>query len=164
MTQADSNALPAPHYGLITTEILKQYSGVDLLTGMMQGRLPMAPITRELGMRIVEVEKGRVVFQSTPELRFYNPLGSVHGGFLATMLDSAMACAIHSTLDAGIGYTTIEFKITFLRPVTDQTGPVRAEGKIISVGRRVGASEGSLLDAGGKVLAHATTSCLIFPL
>jgi uncharacterized protein (TIGR00369 family) len=160
----DNSAPANPSFGLVTIDMLKSVPGLELLRGMMDGRFPMAPITKELGMRIVVVEKGRVVWESVPEYRFYNPLNSVHGGYLATLLDSAMACAVHSTLEAGNGYTTIEFKITFLRPVTDKTGPVRADGRIISVGKRVGAAEGSLLDGQGKVLAHATTSCLIFPL
>jgi uncharacterized protein (TIGR00369 family) len=160
----EKSAPANPGFGLVSVDMLKSLSGLELLRGMMEGRFPMAPITKELGMRIVVVEKGRVVFEGVPEYRFYNPLNSVHGGYLATLLDSAMGCAVHSTLEAGNGYTTIEFKITFLRPVTDKTGPVRADGKIISVGKRIGAAEGSLLDGQGKVLAHATTSCLIFPL
>jgi uncharacterized protein (TIGR00369 family) len=112
----------------------------------------------------VEVSKGRAVFEGNPSFGHYNPIGSVHGGFAATMLDSCMACAVQSTLDAGMGYTTVEFKITYIRPMLETTGVVRAIGNVINVGRRIGVSEGKLVDAQGKVLAHGTTSCLIFPL
>lgn len=143
--------------------ILKTTSGLDLLRGMVAGTYPQPPIGDLLGFRLVHVEPGRAEFAGTPDLRHYNPLSTVHGGYAATLLDSCMACAVHSTLAAGQGYTTIEFKVTFVRPMTTETGPVRAIGEVINVGRRLGASQGRLVDANGKVLAHGTTSCMIFP-
>ena len=109
-------------------------------------------------------EPGRVVFQGTPDKRHYNPLGGVHGGYFCTLLDSALGCAIHSTLPKGIGYTTLELKVNLIRSLNDEVGPVRAEGKTIHVGKRVGIAEAIITDADGKQYAHATTTCLIFPL
>ena len=151
-------------YGVVGMEILKSISGLELLTGMIAGKYPQPPIAELLGMRLVEAEKGRAVFALTPGSAHYNPLGTVHGGIAATILDSCMACAVQTMLDAGFGYTTIEFKITFVRPVTDQTGLVRGIGEVINVGRRLGVSEGKLVDAQGKVFAHGTTSCMVLPL
>ena len=94
----------------------------------------------------------------------YNPLGSVHGGIAATLLDSVMGCCIHTTLKAGTGYTTVEIKVNYIRAMTDKTGQVRAEGKVINVGARIATSEGRLVDAAGKLLAHGTTTCLVFPI
>ena len=150
--------------GVIGMDILKTVSGLELLQGMIAGKYPGPPIAELLDMRLTQAEKGRAVFEANPGIKHYNPLGSVHGGFAATILDSCMACAVQTMLDVGMGYTTIEFKITFLRPMTDQTGPVKAIGEVINVGRRLGVSEGKLIDAQGKIFAHATTSCMIFPL
>ena len=144
-------------------EILKTVSGLELLQGMIAGKYPGPPIAELLGFRLASAEQGRAVFEANPGIKHYNPLGSVHGGFAATMLDSCMACAVQTMLDVGIGYTTIEFKITFLRPRTEQTGLVQAIGEVINVGRRLGASQGRLVDEQGKILAHGTTSCMIFP-
>ena len=149
--------------GVVGMEILKTVSGLELLQGMIAGKYPGPPIGELLDFRLVSAEKGRAVFEATPGIKHYNPLGTVHGGLAATMLDSCMACAVQTMLDAGMGYTTIEFKVTFLRPMTEQTGLVQAIGKVINVGRRLGASEGKLVDAQGKIYAHATTSCMIFP-
>ena len=151
------------NYGVVGMDILKTVSGLELLTGIISGKYPQPPIAQVLGMHLVEAEKGRAVFEATPGEAHYHPLGAVHGGFGATILDSCMACSVQSMLDAGFGYTTIEFKITFLRPMTAQTGRIRGVGQVINVGRRLGVAEGRLLDAQGKVIAHATTSCLIFP-
>ena len=111
-----------------------------------------------------EVERGRVVFSYEPVFDHYNPLGSIHGGIAATLLDSVMGCAIHTTLKAGVGYTTLEIKVNYVRAMTDKTGTAKAEGKIINVGSRVATAEGRLVDSAGKLLAHGTTTCLIFPL
>lgn len=151
-------------HGVIGMDVLKSISGLELLQGMIAGRYPPAPISALIGMHLLEVSPGRAVFGLTPSREHYNPLGTVHGGIAATILDSCMACAVQSMLEAGFGYTTIEFKVTCIRPITDQTGPVRGIGEIINVGRRLGVAEGRLVDAQDKVLAHATTSCLVFPL
>jgi uncharacterized protein (TIGR00369 family) len=149
-------------YGLVPAEVAASMSGLDLLQGIISGRLPAPPIAQLLGFDLAEVEKGRAVFEGVPALPHYNPLGSVHGGYAATLLDSCMACAVHSTLPKGVGYTTLEFKVSFIRALTVDTGRVRAEGKAISGGRRVATAEGRLIDARGRLLAHATTTCLVF--
>ena len=120
------------------------------------------PIADHTGFGLVEVESGRAVFAGTPALRHYNPLGTVHGGYAATLLDSCMGCAVHTALPKGTGYTTLEFKVSLVRPITADTGPVRAEGKLVSGGRRVATAEGRLTDSSGRLLAHATTTCLVF--
>ena len=155
MTEADRQRL-------IPLETLRSLSGIELLRGMMEGRYPAPPFPKLLGFRIIEVEPGRVVFAATPTIDHYNPLGTVHGGYFATILDSCMACAVQTNLQAGTGYTTLEFKVNLVRAMTVETGEVRAEGRVLSAGRRIATSEGRLVDAAGKLLAHATTTCLIF--
>jgi uncharacterized protein (TIGR00369 family) len=108
------------------------------------------------------VDFGRAVFQGTPEFKHYNPLGTVHGGYAATLLDSCMGCCVHSTLPVGMGYTTLEFKVTLIRAITAETGTVTAEGRILNAGRRAATAEGRLTDAKGRPLAHGTTTCLVF--
>jgi uncharacterized protein (TIGR00369 family) len=152
----------SPGEGVLTLENLRENSGLELFKKMIAGELPRPPISDTLGFYLVEAEKGRVIFQGTPQHRHYNPIGSVHGGFHATLLDSCVACAIQTTLEAGQGYTTIELKINFIRALTDRVGPVRAEGKVIHAGKQIGTAEGKLYDADGKLYAHATTTCLIF--
>ena len=117
-----------------------------------------------LGFHLKEVEKGRVLFCGTPSFSYYNPVGFVHGGYAATLLDSCMACAIHSTLDAGFACTTLEIKVNFVRGLTHETGEVSAEGLIIHPGRRTATAEGKLRDSEGRVCAHASTTCLVFEL
>jgi uncharacterized protein (TIGR00369 family) len=151
-------------YGLVPAEIAATMSGLDLLQGMIAGRYPGPPIMQLIGFHLAEIEKGRAVFESTPAFKHYNPLGTVHGGYTATLLDSCMGCAVHTTLPKGTGYTTLEFKVSLIRALTADTGPVRAEGKTISSGRRVATAEGRLTDARGRLLAHATTTCLVFEL
>lgn len=136
-------------------------SGLDHLRAMMAGRLPAPPIMLALGIRLEEAEEGRVVFAMTPAEFHYNPIGSVHGGVSATLLDSAMGCAVHSTLPAGVGYTTLEFKVNLTRALTRGTGEVRCEGRIVTRGRRVAVAEADIRDGAGRVCAHATTTCLV---
>lgn len=137
-------------------------SGLAFLRSIAgRGIVQAAPIAQCLGFELVEVEQGRVVFESVPGEHMYNPLGGVHGGVIATLLDSAAGAAVHSTLPEGVGYTTLELKVSFMKPVTAQTGVVRAEGTVVSQGSRVAYSEARLVDAAGKVLAHATSTCLI---
>ena len=151
-------------YGTSTIETVKSMSGLEFLSAIRDGRLPGPPISRLLGFDLVEVEHGRAVFAGTPAADHYTPIGTVHGGYAATLLDSCMACAVQSTLPKGTGYTTVEFKVSLIRAITDSTGPIRAEGHILVVGRRIGTAEGRLLDSTGKLLAHATTTCLIMEL
>jgi uncharacterized protein (TIGR00369 family) len=156
--QSDASA------GVVAADILASVSGLDFLRQILDGRFPGPPIAELLGFRPVEVEKGRVVFAATPGARHYNPIGSVHGGFAATLLDSCMSCAIQSMLEAGHGYTTVELKVNFVRPLSADTCEVRAEGKIIHAGRQIGTAEGRLTDAKGRLLAHGTATCLVFRL
>jgi uncharacterized protein (TIGR00369 family) len=154
----------APDAGFATLGPLEiaGLSGLEVLQRMRDGLLPAPPISRGTRMRLVEVEADRVVFEGEPGAEFLNPLGTVHGGWTATLLDSAMACAVHATLKPGEGYTTLEFKLNFVRAVTPATGPVRAEGVVVHRARRVATSEGRLLDSQGRLLAHGTETCLIF--
>jgi len=154
----------AAGYGVVPLEQARTMDGLALLTGIVEGRLPGPPIARALGFRMDAVEPGKVVFVYEPVLDHYNPLGSIHGGIAATLLDSAMGCCVHTMLKAGTGYTTVEIKINYVRAMTHQTGPVRAEGKVINVGSRIATSEGRLVDGAGKLLAHGTTTCLVFPI
>jgi uncharacterized protein (TIGR00369 family) len=138
--------------------------GLELLTGIMEGSLPAPPIQLALDFRIVRVERGFAAFAGNPKFEYYNPLGSVHGGYTAALLDSCMACAVHSTLEAGYSYATVEIKINYVRAITSDTGVVRAEGKVINAGKRIATAEGRLFDSAGKLYAHGTTTCLILSL
>lgn len=137
-------------------------SGLDALGAIADGLIPPPPIARLLGFELVEVAFGRVVFAFEPQEWMYNPLGSVHGGVAATVLDSCMGCAVHTTLDAGVGYTTTDLQVRYLRPMNLATGRVRAEGTVVHGGRRTATAEGRLVAEGdGTLLAHATTGCAI---
>lgn len=138
-------------------------NGLEYLKAVFGGKLPAPPIAATLDFTGAEVEEGRAVFVGRPEEFHYNPIGVVHGGFAMTILDSAMGCAVHSTLAAGEGYTSLETSVNFVRPITLETGRVRCEGKILHRGARVATAEGKLIAEGtGKLLAHGTTTCLIF--
>jgi uncharacterized protein (TIGR00369 family) len=150
-------------YGVVPLETLLQYDGLTFVRGLLTGQFPAPPITETLGFTLAEADPGRAVFSGEPQFRHYNPIGSVHGGFAMTLLDSALGCAIHTTLGKGETYTTLEIKVNLVRPLTKGTGPVRAEGRVIHRGRTVGTSEGDIRDSGGKLYAHATTTCMIFP-
>jgi len=147
--------------GLVEPGKVVAMSGLELLQGIAAGTLPYAHISDTLDFHLLEVEKGRAVFQGQPSLRHYNPAGTVHGGFHATLLDSAMSCAVHSLLAAGQAYTTLEFKVQLVRPITEKTGPVRAEGRLVASGRRTATAEGRVLDEQGRLYSHGTTTCLI---
>ena len=151
-------------YGLVPVETVLTMSGLELLNAMIAGKLPGPPIMELLDFNLTEVEAGRAVFEGVPQFRHYNPLGTVHGGYTATLLDSCMGCAVHTTLPKGIGYTTLEFKVSLIRALTKDTGLVRAEGKVLNAGRRAATAEGRVTDGKGRLLAHATTTCLIFPI
>ncbi len=141
---------------------LREMDGLTFLRAIRDGEAPPAPIATLLQFNIVEIEEGRVVFAATPDARVYNPLGTVHGGYVCTLLDSCMGCAVHSTLKAGQGYTSVELKVNFVRPLSEATGEVRAEGRVLSAGRQIATAEGRLVDSRGRLLAHGTTTCLIF--
>jgi uncharacterized protein (TIGR00369 family) len=138
-----------------------QLSGLEYIQAIIGGELPAPPIAELVGFRLVEAEPGRAVFEMEPGPQHYNPIGSVHGGVAMTLLDSAMGVAVHTLLEPGVGYTTLELKTNFVRPMTVDTGLVRCEGNILHSGSRVATAEGKLTDANGKLLAHGTTTCLI---
>jgi uncharacterized protein (TIGR00369 family) len=137
------------------------HSGLEQLRTAFDGARKFEGIGKTLNFRAIVLEEGLVVFEGHPDKSVYNPIGTVHGGYAATLLDSAMACAVHSTLKAGQSYTTLELKIAYHRAMTDGSGPVRAEGKIISAGRRAAFAEGRLIDAQGRLCASGTTTCLV---
>jgi uncharacterized protein (TIGR00369 family) len=143
-------------------EEIKSYSGLDFLRRIAEGEVPQPPIAATLGFQLSEVGPGLAVFTLTPELRHYNPIGTVHGGVASTLLDSCMSCAVQTHLARGQGYATLELKVNLVRPMTATTGLVRAEGRSLHVGRRSGTAEGKIIDAKGNLLAHGTTTCLIF--
>jgi len=149
-------------YGTVSADRQKEMSGLALVRGLADGTLPLNTIAETLGYDIAEAEAGRVVVTAAPGGKHLNPAGMVHGGLAATMLDSCMGLAIQSTLEAGLGSTTLEFKISFLRPITPETGAIRAMGTVISRGRRIGTAEGRLTDSNSRLLVHGTTTCLIF--
>ena len=136
-------------------------SGLEVLQLAIDGEFPPPPMAMLMDIRLREVGKGRAVFTGTPQEFHYNPLGTVHGGFAATLLDSAMGCAVHSTLDAGDIYTTLEIKVNFMRPLTHETGLVRGIGTVINSTRTTAVADGRIEDASGKLYAYATTTCVI---
>ena len=140
----------------------QRMAGLDYLQAMSRGELPPPPIAELMGFEGFEAEHGRVTFFVTPAEFHYNPIGVVHGGLAATLFDSALGCAIHSTLPEGTGYTTLELKVNYLRPLTVDTGRVRCEATAIHVGGRVATAEARLLDADDRLYGHATTTCMIF--
>jgi uncharacterized protein (TIGR00369 family) len=158
----DDQPAPKIEYGVTPTEIMASMAGVDFVRAIFEGRLPTPPIMQTIEPFDSSAEPGLVVFHSVPGFRHYNPIGSVHGGYAATLLDSAMGLAVHTALPAGTGYTTLEFKISFIRGMTKDTGPVRSEGRTMNVGRRAATAEARITDAKGRLLAHATTTCLVF--
>jgi uncharacterized protein (TIGR00369 family) len=150
-------------YGVVTPDILKSYDGLGFAKAIADGTLPQPPICELLNFHLVEAEYGRAAFEGIPQFRHYNPIGTVHGGFATTLLDSALGVAIFSTLAKGDTWTTLELKVNFVRALTKDSGPVRAEGRILHRGRTVATSEGDLKDRAGKLYAHATATCMIFP-
>ncbi|MEH2475050.1 uncharacterized protein (TIGR00369 family) [Nitrobacteraceae bacterium AZCC 2161] len=149
-------------YDVVATELTASMSGLDFVRGIFAGTLPEPPIMENVEPFDCTAEAGVVVLHSVPGFRHYNPIGSVHGGYAAILLDSAMGLAVHSMLPPGSGYTTLEFKISFIRGMTKDSGTVRTEGRTLNVGRRAATAEARITDAKGRLLAHATTTCLIF--
>lgn len=137
-------------------------SGMEIFEAIFAGDLPPPPIGETLDFVPIHMEVGSAIFQGRPQRRHYNPLGTVHGGWYATLLDSALGCAVHTTLPAGKGYTTLELKVNMVRPLNDQVPLVRAVGKVIHTGRQVATADGRIVGPDGKLYAHATTTCLIF--
>jgi uncharacterized protein (TIGR00369 family) len=161
--QTSPNHGAGKSYGTVSADRQKEMTGLAFVQGLADGTLPLNTIAKTLGYDVIEAASGRVVVAIEPNDGHLNPAGTVHGGLAATLLDSCMGLAIQSTLDAGIGQTTVEFKISLLRPITPETGLIKAEGTVLNCGRRVGTAEGRITDGKGRLLAHGTTTCLIFP-
>lgn len=145
----------------LSADAARRMAGKDFLAAMIAGEYERPPIAKVLGFTIAEVAEGFAVFTVEPAEYHYNPIGVVHGGLLATVLDSAMACAVHSTLPQGTGYTTLALNVNFVRPATTTTGPLRCEAKVVHRGRRSATAEGRVIDAAGKLYAHGTTTCMV---
>ncbi len=137
-------------------------SGLEYLRKIVAGEIPPPPMAALMNFQISELDEGRAVFTVEPAEYHYNPNGAVHGGLAATLLDSAMGCAVHSMLPAGVGYTTLEIKVNYIRPMTRETRVVRCEANTIHLGRSTATAEGRIVDEDGKLYAHATTTCIIF--
>ena len=149
-------------YGTVPADRRREMSGIEFVRGLAEGTLPLNTIARTLGYDVTEAENGRVVVTATPDDTHLNPAGTVHGGLAATLLDSCMGLAIQTTLAKELAQTTVEFKISLLRPITPETGLIRAERLVLNAGRRIGTAEGRITDRNGDLLAHGTTTCLIF--
>ncbi len=147
--------------GIVPPDVAASMTGLDFLVALRDGSLVRPPFSETTGIRPVEIALGRVVFEGAPSERFYNPMGTIHGGWIAALLDTAMACAIQSMLPVGQSYTTLEMKTTFARPVFEATGTLRCEGVVLSMGGRVGSSEGKVFDRQGNLVAHGSETCLI---
>jgi uncharacterized protein (TIGR00369 family) len=150
---------PAPFLAALATT-----PGLALLEAMMRGEIPEPPIARTLGFLEFQAQAGRVTVTLQPSEHHLNPLGTVHGGVLCTLLDTVCGCAVHTTLDAGTGYTSLDLNTRFLRPVTAATGLIRCEGEVIARGARTATAQARLVDARDRLLAHATSTCLLFPI
>ena len=148
--------------GLAQPADIAGLTGLQQMQAMLDGRLPYPHIADTLDYGLVEVGEGRAVFQGTPQLKHYNPLGTVHGGWYATLLDSALGCAVHTMLPVGRGYTTAELGVNIVRAASAKTGPLRAIGQVIHGGRQLATAEARIVGADGKLYAHATTTCLVF--
>jgi uncharacterized protein (TIGR00369 family) len=149
-------------YGTVSPEQLKAMSGLEFVKGLASGELPLNTIAQTLGYDVVDAGSGRVAITLKPTDAHLNPWGTVHGGLTATLLDSCMGLAIQSMLEKGVGSTTLEFKISLVRPIKLDTGQIIAEGKVLNCGARVGTAEGRVTDSKNRLLAHGTTTCLIF--
>jgi uncharacterized protein (TIGR00369 family) len=139
-------------------------TGLEMIQRMVSGQVPVGGIGRMMNMRAGAADTGWVEFTGTPGREHYNPVGTVHGGYAATLLDSCMACAVHTTLPAGVSYTTVDLNITYLRAMTDQTGDVTARGEVIVTGRRIATARGTLTDDRGRLIATGTTTCMVLTL
>ena len=149
-------------YGVADPEKLRRLTGLELLRAMIAGEIPAPPMAERLGFLLVEIEEGRAVFKGEPDARLLNPLGTVHGGYALTLIDSAAGCAVHSRLPAGTFYTTLETKVNFVRAIKPDGAPVRCEGTVLSLGRQIGTAEARLTSVDGTLLAHGTSTLMIF--
>lgn len=152
---------PARAFGLASPAVATAATGLDFLKSMLEHREPSPPFSETTDIWMVSAETGCVVFEGMPSARFYNPMGGIHGGWLATLLDSCMGCVVHSTLKAAQTYTTIEMKTTFVRAAHAKTGLLRCEGTLLHSGKRIASSEGKVLDGEGRLIAYGSETCLI---
>lgn len=159
-----SHPLYPPGSGVAPAEVLKSLSGMEFLQRMASGEVPPAPMAVTIGFGIASVEPGAVTVESQPGGHLYNPMGIIHGGYAATLLDTCMGCAVMTQVAAGMGYVTLELKVSYLRAMSHTTGVVRAIGRSLHVGRRSGFAEGEIVDSSGRRIAHGTTTCLVYPL
>jgi uncharacterized protein (TIGR00369 family) len=150
-------------YGVADPATRSSEDGLTFLLGMLNGQRPHPPICRTLGFHLAEVSEGQAVFEGMPRIEHYNPIGTVHAGFAATLLDSALACAIWSTVGREEAWTTLEIKLNFVRPMTHETGTVRADAKVLHRGATMATSQADLKDLRGHLIAHGTTTCMIIP-
>ncbi len=148
--------------GVTDRALAVRQSGLEILQAMLRGDAPFPPIAETLDFSLIEVSAGKTVFQGTPQLKHYNPMGTVHGGWYATLLDSALGCAVQSSLPAGRAYTTVELGMNIVRAATHQSGPLRAMATVLHCGRQLATAEGRIVGPDGKLYAHATTTCLVF--
>ena len=153
-----------PGPGVARMDQIAGLTGLELMQGVLDGTLPYAAIAKTLDFVMVEVGKGRAVFQGTPGPQLLNPLGTVHGGWFATLLDSALGCAVHTRMEPGRGYTTAELGINLVKAITPKVQRVRAEGRVIHCGRQLATAEARLVGPDGTLYAHATTTCMVFDL
>jgi uncharacterized protein (TIGR00369 family) len=158
IAQRDAGAGP----GIAQWEQIAGMTGLQQMQAMLRGETPSPHISDTMDFCLVEVALGRAVFQGTPQLKHYNPLGSVHGGWYATLLDSALGCAVHTMMPIGRAYTTAELSVNIVRAASSKSGPLRAIGTVVHCGRQLATAEGRIVDADGKLYAHATTTCLVF--
>ncbi|MDW5443543.1 PaaI family thioesterase [Polaromonas sp. SM01] len=148
--------------GLAQPDMVAGKTGLEVMQAMLAGALPFPHIADTLDFSLVEVAAGKAVFQGTPQLKHYNPLGTVHGGWYATLLDSALGCAVHTMMPAGRAYTTAELSVNIVRAASTKTGPLRAIGTVLHCGRQLATAEARIVGPDGKLYAHATTTCLVF--
>ena len=151
-----------PGPGLARFDEIADKTGLEVMQAMLQGEIPYAAIAKTLDFTIIEASAGRAVFQGTPLAQHLNPLGTIHGGWIATLLDSALGCSVHTMMPPGRGYTTAELGVNYVKGVTPKVQRVRAEGKVIHCGRQLATAEARLVGADGTLYAHATTTCLVF--
>jgi uncharacterized protein (TIGR00369 family) len=148
--------------GLANPADIAGLTGLQQMQAMLDGRLPYPHIAQTLDFSLVDVGEGRAVFQGQPQLKHYNPLGTVHGGWYATLLDSAVGCAVHTAMPVGRAYTTAELSVNIVRAASHKSGPLRAIGTVVHAGRQLATAEGRIVGPDGKLYAHATTTCLVF--
>jgi uncharacterized protein (TIGR00369 family) len=149
-------------HGVVSRDVLVAEPGLSFLRGLLEGRHPAPPFSHTTGIYLVEARENQVVFRGRPTADFFNPIGTIHGGWTSAILDSAMACAVHTTLQAGQGYTTVEMKLNFVRPILPELGELTCEGVVVHRGGTLATSEGKLFDGKGRLLAHGSETCMIF--